>query len=101
MVEQTRGPGRYTPAEPYPLTSAPRTNESQGIVTGTPSDWFGPQNPMAPIAPKEVAGRVFDFPSGYNLNVKPRAYEPITFGQLRAFADSYDLLRLVIETRKD
>ena len=28
-------------------------------------------------------------------------YEPVGFAELRAFADAYDLLRLVIETRKD
>jgi hypothetical protein len=101
MVDATRGPGSYSPVDPYPITSTPRGAESQGIVTGTPSDWFGPLNPMAPIAPKDVAGRVFDFPSGFNLTVKPRAYEPVTFAQLRGLADTYDLLRLVIETRKD
>lgn len=72
-----------------------------GIETGTGADWFGPLNPMAPTAPPQVSGRLFDFPAGYNLNVQPKAYEPIGFGTLRSFADSYDLLRLVIETRKD
>jgi len=74
---------------------------SPGIVTGSPADWFGPLNPMAPTAPPEVAGRQFDFPSGYNLNIEPRAYEPIKFADLRALAESYDVLRTIIETRKD
>ena len=78
-------PGGYTP----------------GIVTGGPSDWFGPLNPQAPSAPPEVAGRQFDFPSGYNLNIQPRAYEPIKFSDLRALAENYDVLRIIIETRKD
>ncbi len=65
------------------------------------SGWFGPLAPLAPIAPKEVAGRQFDFPSGYNIAIGTRAYEPITFHDLRALAETYDLLRLVIETRKD
>jgi hypothetical protein len=56
---------------------------------------------MSPQAPTEVAGRAFDFPQGVNVNTQARAYEAVTFAQLRAFADSYDLLRLVIETRKD
>jgi hypothetical protein len=71
------------------------------ISTGTPADWFGPLDPIAPQAPPEVKGRLLDFPSGYNLATQPRTYEPISFGDLRALADSYDLLRLVIETRKD
>ncbi len=71
------------------------------IWSGEGADWFGPQQPMPPVAPPEVAGRQFDYPSGYNLNLGPRAYEPTGFAELRALADAYDLLRLVIETRKD
>jgi hypothetical protein len=63
--------------------------------------WFGPLAPMAPTAPPEVAGRAWDFPSGYNLALRPKAYEPIGFPELRAFAEGYDLLRIVIESRKD
>lgn len=86
------------PATPYQLNYR---GESLGIVRGTGADWFGPLNPLEPTAPPEVKGRSFDIPSGYNLNIRPRAYESITFDQLRAFADGYDLLRTVIETRKD
>lgn len=78
-----------------------RTNPNGGIVTGTGADWFGPLNPMNPIAPPDVKGRILDYPVGYNLNVQPRSYSAVTFEMLRAFADSYDVLRLVIETRKD
>lgn len=86
------------PATPYQLNYR---GESSGIVRGTGADWFGPLNPLEPTAPPEVKGRGFDIPSGYNLNIRPRAYEAITFDQLRSFADGYDLLRTVIETRKD
>src|SRR5208282_1546461 len=58
-------------------------------------------NPLNPIAPPDIAGRRFDFPPGYNIVTRPRAYEPVGFAELRGFADAYDLLRLVIETRKD
>ena len=70
-------------------------------VTGKAPDWFGPQEPPAPAAPAETAGRQFDYRPGYNLSNQPRAEEPISFRQLRALADNYDLMRLVIETRKD
>src|SRR6201995_573641 len=73
---------------------------STGISRGTGADWFGPLNPLAPIAPPDVAGRRFDYAPGYNLITRPRAYEPIGFAELRGFADAYDLLRLGIETRK-
>ncbi len=63
--------------------------------------WFGPLEPLTPVAPPAVAGRRFDYPSGYNIAFPPREYEPIAFRQLRGLADAYDLLRLVIETRKD
>jgi len=72
-----------------------------GSAAGQGSGWFGPSAPMRPSAPPEVAGRRFDYPTGYNLNTTARAYEPVSFAQLRRLADGYDLLRLVIETRKD
>ena len=72
-----------------------------GASSGQGSAWFGPSAPMAPSAPADVAGRQFDYPVGYNLNTRPRVYEPIGFRDLRALADGYDLLRLAIETRKD
>jgi|SRR5579864_9404421 len=72
------------------------------IVGGeSAADWFGPDEPLPPSAPPSVAGRSFDFPVGFNLRTTPRLDEAIGFQELRALADSYDLLRLVIETRKD
>jgi hypothetical protein len=68
---------------------------------GQGAQWFGPGQPMAPQAPEEVKGRAFDFPSNVNLLTTQRPSSPITYETLRAFADSYDLLRLIIETRKD
>jgi hypothetical protein len=72
------------------------------IVSGAaPADWFGPAAPLPPMAPPEVAGRGFDFPVGVNLRIAPRPDESVSFAELRALADGYDLLRLVLETRKD
>lgn len=62
--------------------------------------YFGPGKPLAPVAP-QAEGRQFDYPMGYNLDTRPRSTEGLSFEQLRALADNYDLLRLVIETRKD
>ncbi len=36
-----------------------------------------------------------------NLVTQPRNFEPVTFQQMRALADSLDLVRVAIETRKD
>lgn len=72
------------------------------MVTGAgPTDWFGPGAPPPPLAPAEVAGRQFDYPVAYNSQQRPRANETTGFAELRALADAYDVLRLVIETRKD
>lgn len=71
------------------------------VVGGkTPDAWFGPSEPLRPMA-QEAVGRQFDYRVGVNLNIKPREYEGVSFEDLRGLADSYDLLRLVIETRKD
>jgi hypothetical protein len=59
---------------------------------------FSPGLPLAPAAAEPV--RVWDFPVGINTVVRPRAYEPFGFGQLRAFSN-VELVRLAIETRKD
>jgi len=75
--------------------------------TGNAPDWFGPFNPMPPAVSGEqaqqagVAGRRYDYPVGANVNFQPRATEAISFPTLRALAENYDVLRLVIETRKD
>jgi phage portal protein BeeE len=96
----------YSLSVPYTVKygydgTAPAYGSSAGIIRGDGSDWFGPLNPLPPIAPREVRGRQWDMPAGFNLVQQPRAYEVVGFPLLRALADSYDLLRLVIETRKD
>src|SRR5579859_2848344 len=70
-------------------------------LRSTLSVWFGPDQPMAPSAPSGTPPRILDYPVGYNINIQPRSLEPISFDQMRALADSFDLVRLCIETRKD
>lgn len=60
---------------------------------------FSPGQPLVPPQPQSV--RLWDFPVGVNTIYTPRAYEPVTFAELRALADSHDITRLAIETRKD
>lgn len=62
--------------------------------------WMPPGQIMPPVA-QEEAGRLWDYPVGGNPNTTPRGNEPISFGLMRAMADGYDLMRLVIEKRKD
>lgn len=92
--------GKKTPIEPSMIARA--VAGVRYVLSGvTPDLWFGPGQPILPVAPEEVKGRAFDYPVGYNLRQNPRSDENVSFGQLRALADGYDLVRLVIETRKD
>lgn len=72
-----------------------------GSAATDAGSWFGPQKPLDPVAPADVAGRQFDYPFGFNQAISPRNREPTGFNELRGLAESYDLLRCVIETRKD
>lgn len=64
--------------------------------------WFGPGNPPTPLAPKQdVAGRAYDYAAGINMQVTPRAETGMSFSMLRNLADSLDVAKLCIETRKD
>ncbi|MGH7094791.1 MAG: phage portal protein [Stellaceae bacterium] len=60
---------------------------------------FSPGYPLAPLEAEQL--RVWDFPVGVNTIYTPRAYEAVSFAELRALADGHDITRLAIETRKD
>jgi HK97 family phage portal protein len=60
---------------------------------------FSPGYPLAPPDFERV--RLWDFPVGYNTIYTPRSFEAIGFEELRALAESHDITRLAIETRKD
>lgn len=71
------------------------------LVTGVkPDTWFSPLQPMVPQA-QQAEGRQFDYMTGYNLNIQPRSEEVHGFKELRLLADNCNILRTVIETRKD
>jgi hypothetical protein len=58
------------------------------ITGASPDAWFGPQQPLAPVAPPEVKGRQFDYAFGANLNYNPRSEGGVSFAELRALADA-------------
>jgi Phage portal protein len=63
--------------------------------------FFGPDWPLPISAPPGTPPRVTDYPVAYNVQIQPRDMEAIGFAQMRSLADSFDLVRLCIETRKD
>ena len=78
------------------------TGATRYLITGvSPATWFGPMQPLQPMAPEDVKGRRFDYQTGFNLNYVPRSDTEFSFGDLRSLADNCDLLRIVIEARKE
>jgi len=69
-------------------------------VTGKQPAWFGPSEPMQPVA-QQTEGRQFDYMPGYNLTISPRAQELVPFDQMRILAENYDIMRLIMESCKD
>lgn len=78
---------------------------AMGAIGAAVNSWFGPSEAVTPLVTgaqtESVAGRQFDFPVAFNRVITPRSTEAISFNQLRGFADACDVLRIVIETRKD
>lgn len=103
MPQESQLPPGATSRDLKPTGVLARAKAKVGrwLLEGVDTTWFGPQQPIAPQAPVDVKGRAFDYQSGYNIVYTPRSTEPIGFEQLRFLADSCDILRLVIETRKD
>lgn len=73
---------------------------TQAVTYGLTGGWFSPQLPLQPQH-QETAGRRFDYLAGYNISTRPRRDSGIDFYALRNFAKFYDILRILIEKRKD
>ena len=78
------------------------------VVTGVvPNGWFGAHQPIQPLAQDipGVSGRQYDYPTGVNARTQPKVTDNtisgVSYSQLRELSDSLDILRIVIETRKD
>jgi hypothetical protein len=63
--------------------------------------WMNPGRPITHVIAEEVDSRRYDYDTATNLRYMPKIGEGVPFQMLRAFAGSYDLLRIVIERRKD
>lgn len=90
-----------------PAVIQERVSRSLGIIgrsyDAARTGWFGPGAPPQPSMPPGSPVRVWEYQPGYNIAGGPRTGTAagISFQQLRALADNYDLLRLVIETVKN
>ena len=72
----------------------------RGVIQGARTGWMTPGEPIQEVVPSEQIRRR-DYPVGYNYTYTPRARESVNFYQLKALATAWDMLRAVIETRKD
>lgn len=104
--EMTPYPGaRATPVNPEAppkLRVRANTDGSFTFFGGSPSDWFGPNFPIPPIAPPDQKFREWDYPVSLNLNyTQKRGTASVPYSQLYNFATYYDLARILIERRKN
>jgi len=81
---------------------APIFRPAGTLIEGiNPGDWASAQQPIRPTQQLGVGVRQWDFTPGINLQFTPRSENPVKFGQLWNVSNSFDLCRLMIETRKD
>jgi hypothetical protein len=92
-----------TPADLASRTSRSLVGSTQALIAGVSAgDWFGPGQPLPALAPAGTEPRAKDYEFAINTQFQTRRTESgVSYAQLRALARGYDLLRLVIETRKD
>jgi len=73
----------------------------RNLIARIRNAWLGPGQPVASAIPAEAQPRKFQYPVGFNIASSPRSTESIGFAQLRALANADEILRMIIETRKD
>lgn len=70
------------------------------IIAGADSAWMGPKQPLKPTA-QQAVGRQWDYDVGYNTQFAPRPQAGVSFDALIGLASSCDIVRILIEDRKD
>lgn len=72
-----------------------------GSVKGFVNGWMTPGLPLGTVSPEGSPPRQFDYPVGYNVNIAPRTGALTQFETLLQMADAWDILRGIIEKRKN
>ena len=82
--------------------------DSQGLMTrlmgglkGFANGFWTPGTPLPTIPPEGTPPRQFDFRTTTNIDIAPRSNSAISFEQLRQLADNWDVLRAIIQRRKE
>lgn len=78
-------------------------NSFRGFVSGyQPNDWFGPGVPVNAVAPPDVSMRNWDYQFSQNINYSQRRdLGALGYDEIRGLANGCDIVRIIIETRKD
>ena len=72
-----------------------------GGIKGFVNGFWTPGTPLPTVPPPNTPPRQYDYPITTNIDIEPRAGVPIKFGELIALANQWDILRTIIERRKD
>ena len=83
------------------ILRAQSTRSLEGSARAKAPEPMGPGTPITPHETRGTEPRRWIYPSGINIAALPRSLPGLTsFQELRNFANSYDVLRICIETRK-
>lgn len=89
-------------AERLPMSQTNQTGTKLTIDDILTDYWFSALQPVQPMAPTSYRPRQWAYTIGANYIWTPGDDKGgITFENLRTLADGFDLLRIIIETRKD
>lgn len=83
-----------------PRRTQPDDVQPGSKIQGVDDAWFSPLQPIEPFAPAGTKPRQFNYELGQNILYTPRT-DRIDGRSLRTLADTWPLLRTVIETCKD
>lgn len=89
-------------ASPLPISAIAPTGGTKNIRDISSDYWFGPLQPVNPVAPASYRPRQYGYAPGSNIIWQPRGEQGgLSPETLVALSKAWDLLRIVIETQLD